>query len=228
MVPSPSLALELGFMALTLLVAASVVALVRRVGGPAGRVALGIALVLAITYAVGASGVLADAVPPKPMVVFVPALALALWFSLKSRSGDLLVARASLGALVGLQAFRLPLELLMHAWASEGALPPQMTFDGYNVDIITGTLALLVAPLAGRGALARRLVLVWNVVGLALLVNIVTISILSLPGPMNRFPDQIPNVLVMRAPYIWLPAFLAAQVALAGHVLVFRALRRRT
>lgn len=227
MIPNPSTGLELGFIALTLLVAAAVVALVRRVGGPAGRVGLGIALVLASSYAVGASGVLADAVPPKPLLLMLPAAGLALWFALRSRAGELLAARASLAALIGLQAFRLPLELLMHGWAAEGALPPQMTFAGYNFDIVTGVLALLVAPLADRGALGRRLVLVWNVVGLALLINIVTLSVLSLPGPLNKFPDQIPNVLVMRAPYVWLPAYLAAIVAPAGHIIVFRALRRR-
>lgn len=227
MVPNPSLGLELGFVALTLVVSGVVVALVRRVGGPAGRVALGITLVLAVSYAVAASGLVADAIPPKPMAIFVPAMLLALWFSLKSRSGELLATRAPLAALVGLQAFRLPLELLMHGWADQGALPPQMSFDGYNFDIVTGVLALAVAPLADRGALGRRLVLVWNVVGLALLINIVTLSVLSLPGPLNKFPDQIPNVLVMRAPYVWLPAYLAAIVAPAGHIIVFRALRRR-
>jgi hypothetical protein len=226
-IPNPSTGLELGFIALTLLVAAAVVALVRRVGGPAGRVGLGIALVLAASYALGWSGVLADATPPKPLLVLVPAAGLALWFALRSRSAELLAARASLAALIGLQAFRLPLELLMHGWAAEGALPPQMTFAGYNFDIVTGVLALLVAPLADRGELGRRVALMWNVVGLALLLTIIGIAITSLPGPLNRFPGQIPNVLVMRAPYIWLAVFLAAEVALAGHIIVFRALRRR-
>jgi len=34
-----------------------------------------------------------------------------------------------------------------------------------------------------------------------------------------------PNLLAMRAPYIWLPTFFV-QVALSGHIPVFRALRR--
>jgi hypothetical protein len=68
-------------------------------------------------------------------------------------------------------------------------------------------------------------VLAWNVLGLALLVNIVAIAILSLPGPLRVFLAGPPNVLVLRVPYVWLPGFLV-MVALAGHILVFRALRR--
>jgi hypothetical protein len=39
-----------------------------------------------------------------------------------------------------------------------------------------------------------------------------------------RFLDDPPNRLPSLFPYVWLPAFLV-QVALAGHVLVFRRLR---
>jgi hypothetical protein len=222
MVPSPSTPLELGFVALVLLVAAGVVALVRRAGGPAGRVGAGLAVYLAALLALAASGVLADGAPPRPLILLGPALACTLWFALRSAGARALVERAPLAALVGLQAFRLPLELMMHAWSSEGALPPQMTFSGLNYDILTGAAALLVVPFAAR---SRGLVLAWNVLGLALLVNIVAIAILSLPGPLRVFLAGPPNVLVLRVPYVWLPGFLV-MVALAGHILVFRALRR--
>lgn len=223
MVPNPSAPLEAGFVGLALLVAAAVVVLVRRAGGPALRTALGLAAFLAATYALGASGLLADGVPPRPFLLVAPALACALWFALRSRAGQALVDHAPLGALVGLQAFRLPLELLMHAWSREGALPIQMTLAGMNFDIATGILALLIAPFAAR---RRDLVRVWNILGLALLANIVTIAFLSVPGPLRMFAADPPNVLVMRAPYVWLPAFLV-MTALAGHLLVFRILRTR-
>jgi len=222
MVPDPSAPHEFGFVALVLLVAAAIVILVRRATGPANRVAIGLAIYLAAYYALGASGLIDDAAPPKPLFVLGPALAAALWFALRSRAGEALVSHTPIAALVGLHAFRLPLELLMHEWSREGALPVQMTFAGLNWDIVTGITAVLVAPFAAR---SRALVLVWNIVGLLLLANIVTIAITSIPGPMRLFMNDPPNLLVMRAPYIWLPTFLV-QVALAGHILVFRALRR--
>lgn len=222
-VPDPSTPLALGFLALVLAVAVAVVALVRRAGGPAGRVAAGLALWLAANHALAASGVLVDAVPPRSLLLLGPSLVATMWFSLRSRAGEALVERAPLAALVGLHMFRLPLELLMHAWAQEGALPPQMTYTGQNWDIVTGVTALLVAPLAERSRIAA---LVWNILGLALLINIVVIAVTSLPGPLRLFLNDPPNVLVTRPLYIWLPTFLV-QVALAGHILVFRALRRR-
>jgi len=221
-VPDPSRPLELGFIGLALLVAAVIVVLVRRAGGSAPRVAAGLAVFLAAMWLLGASGLLADPVPPKPFLLLVPAIACSLWFCLRSRAGDALAANAPLAALVALQAFRLPLELLMHGWAREGALPLQMTFAGQNWDIATGALALVVAPLAAR---SRALVFAWNVLGLLLLANIVTVAILSMPGPLRVFTADPANVLVFRAPYTWLPGFFV-QVALAGHILVFRALRR--
>jgi hypothetical protein len=66
-------------------------------------------------------------------------------------------------------------------------------------------------------------VLAWNILGLALLANIVTIAILSTPVPFRRFIDGPPNLLPSEVPYVWLPSFLV-QLALAGHVLVFRRL----
>ena len=64
-------------------------------------------------------------------------------------------------------------------------------------------------------------VLAWNILGLALLANIVTIAVLSTPVPFRRFLDGPPNLLPSLLPYVWLPSFLV-QLALAGHVLVFR------
>ena len=223
MVPDPSLPLELGFMALVVAVALVVVLLVRRAGGPAGQVAIGFAVYLTAYFVLGVSGLIADAAPPKPLLVLGPALAGSLWFALRSRAGEALVAHAPMAALVGLHAFRVPLELMMHAWAQEGALPRQMTFAGLNWDILTGVGALVLLPFAARSRIG---VLLWNIVGLALLINIVTIAITSIPGPLALFTSDPPNLLVMRAPYIWLPTFLV-QVALAGHIVVFRALRRR-
>lgn len=221
MVPDPSAPLELAFIGLVLVVAAAVVWLVHRADGPTGRCAAGISLYLLATWAAGASGVLGDELAPRPQLLLGPALVCTLWFALRSAAGSALALRAPLAGLVALQAFRLPLELVMHAWSEEGALPVQMTFAGFNFDIVTGALALVIAPFAGRAR--RALVLVWNILGLLLLANIVTIALLSLPGA-GVFPG-IPNVLVLRPPYTWLPAFLV-QVALGGHILVFRALRR--
>ena len=52
-------------------------------------------------------------------------------------------------ALIGFQAFRLPLELVMHRAAAAGIMPNVMMFTGYNFDIVTGATALPLALLPG-------------------------------------------------------------------------------
>ena len=70
----------------------------------------------------------------------------------------------------------------------------------------------------------RAVVLGWNVLGLALLANIVVIAVLVTPA-LHRFPEGPPNLLPSTFPWVWLPSFLV-QVALGSHLLVFRRLRR--
>ena len=62
----------------------------------------------------------------------------------------------------------------------------------------------------------------WNVGGLILLVNIVAVAILSTPTFAAFGPDRL-NVFVFYPPFVWLPAVLVL-AALAGHLIVFRAL----
>jgi hypothetical protein len=59
-------------------------------------------------------------------------------------------------------------------------------------------------------------------VGLALLVNIMTIAIISTPR-IQYFGPSATNFFVAYPPYVWLPAIMVL-AALAGHLLVFRAL----
>jgi hypothetical protein len=142
-----------------------------------------------------------------------------------SRWGTVLLRGLPLWALVGYQVFRLPLELVMHRAYEEGLLPQQMTYSGRNFDIVSGiTAGLLGAWLLWRPA-PRWVIAAWNALGLALLVNVVTIAILSTPVFAAFGPDRL-NTLVTYPPFVWLPAVLVV-AAFAGHVLVWRWLREQ-
>jgi hypothetical protein len=156
------------------------------------------------------------------MLLLVATLALALTLGF-TRPGARLARGLPLAALVGFQAFRLPLELVMHHAATTGVMPPQMTFTGRNFDIVSGATALLVAPLLARGA-PRWLAGAWNVLGFALLVAIIVIAVVSTP-PIHAFgsdPAHL-NTWVALFPFVWLPAILVG-AALLGHVVLLRAL----
>lgn len=140
--------------------------------------------------------------------------------------GTRLVTGIGFAGLIGFQAFRLPLELLLHRLHEEGLLPVQMTFAGSNFDIVSGILGLVVGAWAVRSRLSRGVILGFNLVGLALLVTIVGIAILSMPTPLRRFHGEPPPVIVATWPFVWLPTVLV-QAAWLGHLLVFRKLASR-
>jgi hypothetical protein len=197
-------------------------------GRRAGMITMFVAVAwMAATWSTAASGVLRDfqrTPPPFALLVAgVVALACVLAFG---GAGARLAAQLPLWVLVGVQGFRLPLELAMHRMYELGIMPVQMSYEGQNYDILTGATALIVAVLLKTGVGGRVVVAVWNVFGLALLVNIVTIAILSTPRFAYYGRDRL-NVWVMDPPYVWLPAVMVL-AALAGHLLIFRAVTRGT
>ena len=105
---------------------------------------------------------------------------------------------------------------------SNGRPEADPEIPGYNFDIITGITALIVAAVLKRREV-RGLALAWNVIGLALLLNIVVIDIASTPTFAYFGPDRL-NTFVAYPPFVWLPAVMVL-AALAGHLLIFRALR---
>ena len=180
---------------------------------------------MTITWVAAQSGILRNwEQTPPPFVFLVVAIFLLAGAISWSPLGSRLAQFIPLWILVGVQAFRLPLELAMHDLSAHGIMPVQMSYSGRNFDIVTGATAIIVAALVWSGRGGRRLVTAWNVLGLALLANIVTVAILATPR-FRYFGDDSLNTFVMDPPFVWLPAVMVL-AALAGHLVIFRALRR--
>ena len=81
-----------------------------------------------------------------------------------------------LGALVGYQVFRVPVEWLLHRLFLEGVVPVQMTFHGRNFDIVSGLTGGMLGLWLLRKNGSPLLVTLWNCLGLALLANIVAVA----------------------------------------------------
>jgi hypothetical protein len=234
MLQKASILLLYGFIVLPVAVAVGASAIVWRAVGAAGfarrqtarlqiTFALGAVGWLALTIWIAASGVLRqfDRRPPPIMFLMVAMLALAAWLAF-SWVGDVVVRHTSWVALVGLQAFRLPLELLMHHAYTEGVMPVQMSYSGRNFDIITGLTALALALTLLKRPVPLWIIGAWNVLGTLLLTNIIVIAVASMPLFRSFGPDHL-NVWVAEPPFVWLPAVLVL-TALAGHLLIFRKL----
>lgn len=167
-----------------------------------------------------------DTVPPTMFIVMILTIIGAIAFArseVAARVSDTL----PLWVLVGWQAFRLPLELLMHRAYSEGIMPEQMSYSGLNFDIVTGATAIVVALMLRAGRGGRVMALAWNAVGAGLLLNIITIAVLSTPTPLRMFPAEPANVWITRFPFVWLPVLMVS-TAIAGHLIIFRKLRTQS
>jgi hypothetical protein len=188
----------------------------------AATAAIGAAGWMAATDLVARAGILRqwDRTPPPLALLVLAIVALATAIALGPAGKRL--AQLPLWLLVAVQGFRFPLELAMHEAFERGFMPEQMSYSGRNFDILTGISAIVVGALVAAGRAGGRLVLIWNVVGLALLINVVTVAILSLPL-FSYFGAEHLNTFVTYPPFVWLPAVMVL-AALMGHLIIFRAL----
>lgn len=230
----PSLALQAGFVLLTLILAVWWAFAAGRAYALSGKgwhfhaTTMGLVLVLVISgFLFGVSQQpwihTFDSFPPPALRVFIVLLALTTVIAFSPIGRKL--AQLPLTWLVGFQLFRIPTELLIHQSAVAGIAPVEMTFEGRNFDILTPLLAVILVFLLRQGKVSNKIVLAWNVLGLLLLMNVVGTAIAAMPHPLQALHTTPPNVWVTYFPFILLPGIMVCS-ALLGHLVVWRALRR--
>jgi hypothetical protein len=214
------------FAGLALAIASVFVFAVHRTGTARQTIIAAIATAgwLGITLALARTGMLGfSTTPPTMMVLIAVALVLATAIG-TSGLGRQIATGIPLAALVGVQGFRFPLELMLHRAYNEGLMPIQMSFSGFNFDILTGLSAILVALVLVWKPRSLTLVRIWNTTGIVLLANIVTIALLSAPSPFRAFHNEPANVWIAETPWVWLPTVYVF-AAITGHILVYRRIR---
>ncbi len=162
-----------------------------------------------VTSVLSLSGILSDfsSFPPKIGIVLIIPLVTIIWVIRTNEVKEILMHTPP-ASIIWLQSFRIVVEILIWRLFVDNLAPIQMTFEGRNFDIISGLTALVVAYLVANRKISSSLVIIWNFACLALLVNIVTIAILSMPTPFRVFMNEPANTIVTKFPIVWLPAFL--------------------
>jgi hypothetical protein len=138
-----------------------------------------------------------------------------------SSVGARVAATTPWSALVAFQAFRLPLEVILHRWAAQGTIPETMTWTGNNWDIVSGMLALACAPFARHKPVAW----VFNIVGFALLLNVIRVAMLSSPIAFG-WGVEPPLLLALHVPYAFIGPVCVGG-ALFAHIVLTRSLTDR-
>jgi hypothetical protein len=138
-------------------------------------------------------------------------------------SGKEILLHMPAGKIIRLQSFRFFVELLLWALYLENQAPVQMTFEGRNWDVLSGISAPIIAFLITKKKISKTGLVIWNLACLGLLVNILTVAILSMPTPQRIFMNGPANTIVTQFPVSWLPGLLVP-LAYGLHFLSLRQL----
>lgn len=184
-----------------------------------------LAVWLAYGGIIGYTGVMANAstLPPGLFYMLAPIIMLAV-FMARSRVGETVALSFPLWLLMGMESFRLVVEIFLHQLWMDGQLPKMLTYQGANFDILIGISAPIVAWFLISRRISNLTALVWNVIGIAMLGNVAVRAVLTSPGPLHFISTEVPNVAIGTFPFTYIPG-LMVPLALMLHVLSIRALR---
>lgn len=164
-----------------------------------------------LTSTLALTGFLAqfEAFPPRITLVLIPPMISILIYTSRSSQLRAILKTIPIEWLLYLQSFRVIVELMLWYQYELGITPIQMTFEGRNFDILVGITGPVMAYLyQKKGAIMKKWVIAWNFFGLALLLNILVVAVLSFPTSFRYFMNEPSNYLVTEFPFVWLPGIL--------------------
>lgn len=124
-----------------------------------------------------------------------------------------------------LQILRIPVEYALLMLYLKCKIPVEMTFLGWNFDIVIGITAFLIFIYQGlfSASLPRKFLFLWNIIGLCFLLFIVSIAVLSSPIPIQKFGIGQLSFALLEFPFYLLPTCIVPTV-LISHILYFKIL----
>ncbi|MEM7162172.1 MAG: hypothetical protein AAF487_06980 [Bacteroidota bacterium] len=146
-----------------------------------------------------------EAFPPRFAWILIPAILIVIWASLP-RNTRKIIQKRNAAMSVFIHAVRLPVEIVLWQLFIFEMVPELMTFEGRNFDIIMGITAPLIALLVWLNKIPKGLLLIWNSIGLILVLFILINGILSAELPFQQFAFDQPNRGITYFPFVLLPA----------------------
>lgn len=168
-----------------------------------------------------------DTFPPRFALLALPAVLfiIGLFVSAKGRA---YIESLDTKTLTLLHIVRIPVELCLYWLFLHKSIPQLMTFEGRNFDIISGITAPVIFYFGYvKNNISKPIILIWNFICLALLLNIVVNAVLSAPSAMQQFAFEQPNTAIMYFPFAWLPACVVPLVLMAHLVCIRKLLPKK-
>jgi hypothetical protein len=165
-------------------------------------------------------------IPPRAVLLIVPPVIFIL-FLLLSREGKNIISKWNTEWLTWLHVVRIPVEFVLLMLSIYKFVPTLMTFEGRNFDILSGISAPFIAWFGYRKKnLNRNMLLAWNFICLALVLNVVINGLLSVPGALQMQAFEQPNVGILMLPFVYLPCLIVPAVILSHLVSIKKLLAR--
>jgi hypothetical protein len=191
-------------------------------------VAVPFTLWLAVVWNLAVSGVFQPvpgvaSLPKLPIAIFAPVI-IGLFVLLRSKSIAAFLDATPASWLVALQVYRIFGGIILANWIN-GTAAGAFAWPAGIGDMLTGIMALPVAlQLASGAENGRSAAIAWNIFGLLDFAVAVTMGMLSTPGPLQIFGQDITASLVAY-PIVLVPAFAVPSSVLL-HALSIWQLRR--
>lgn len=164
-------------------------------------------------------------IPPRfTLAVAPPLIIICLIFLFKKKW----LPNFSLKTLTWLHIIRVPVELILLGLFLDKRIPQLMTFEGRNFDILAGLSAPFIAWFCfTKNLWTKKVALGWNIICLALLLNIVINAVLSAPFQFQKFAFNQPNIAIAFFPFVWLPCFVVPIVLFAHLISIYQLIKPR-
>ncbi len=146
-----------------------------------------------------------DAIPPRFALVLFPTTLLIV-YALLPKQIDWVVKNRNTHLSTFLHTIRIAVEIVLFYLFVYKMVPELMTFEGRNFDILAGLTAPIIGGLYWKGKIGDRGLIVWNTLGLCLVMFILTNGLLSAELPIQQFGFEQPNKAVLHFPFVLLPA----------------------
>jgi hypothetical protein len=125
------------------------------------------------------------------------------------------------------QSFRILIESIFVLSVAQGILNKEVTIEGYNYDMIFGYTALIMGYLAYKKLVPKKVFIIWNYLGLAVIASIIFLFLASIFNPQLFGSETmiLPEASV-KYPYVLVAGFLMPS-AVFIHVLSIVQLRKK-
>ena len=146
-----------------------------------------------------------EVIPPRFLLVLIPILVFTI-FGLTKKRRNWIVQNRLTEASNFLHTIRLPIEIILYYLFLNNMMPELMTFDGRNFDIFAGLTAPIIGILWLKKIIGRTTLIVWNVIGLFLILFVFANGILSSELPIQMFGFEQPTTAPNYFPFVFVPA----------------------